>query len=183
MTVGYYKFDLEGTRRLERTIQIGDSEFQVGLDVASRYEEKILKLAYNFIFHDEGKVMLSISPGLHVSSIDFSIAALTNSPSPGASEDASVTAPLPMLGGRIRYRLTPKWSMALASDVFFLSVGDQRGAVTDSSFLFEYQTNSAFGVGVGLNRFTLDVDIVDGDKRWDVQSVYSGAYFYGVYRF
>jgi hypothetical protein len=183
MTIGYYQFDLEGNRRLERTVEIGGSEFEIGLDVASRYEEKLLKIAYDFIFHDDDKVLLSISPGLHFASIDFSIAALSSLPSPGPSEDASVTAPLPMLGARIRYRLTPKWSMALASDVFFLSIGDQRGAVTDSSLLFEYQTNSAFGVGVGLNWFALDLDIDDGDKRWDVQSVYSGAYMYVVYKF
>jgi hypothetical protein len=183
MTVGYYQFDLEGTRRLERTVEIGGSEFEVGLDVASRYEEKIFKIAYDFIFHDDGKVLLSISPGLHVSSLDFSIAALPNLPAPGPSEDASVTAPLPMLGGRIKYSLTPKWSMVLSSNVFLLSTGDQSGAITDSSFVFEYQTNSAFGFGVGLNRYTIDLDIDDGDKRWDVQSVYSGAYLYGIYRF
>ncbi len=183
MTMGYYEFDLEGTRRLERTLQIGGSEYEVGLDVVSRYEEKIFKIAYDFIFHDDDRVLLSISPGLHLSSINFSIATLSSLPSPGPSDDASVTAPLPMLGGRIRYRLTPKWSMVLVSDVFFLSVGDQSGAVTDSSFLFEYQTDSAFGLGVGLNRFALDLDIVDGDKRWDVQSVYSGAYMYVAYKF
>jgi hypothetical protein len=183
MTIGYYQFDLEGNRRLERTVEIGGSEFEIGLDVASRYEEKLLKIAYDFIFYDDDKVLLSISPGLHFASIDFSIDALSSLPSPGPSEDVSVTAPLPMLGARIMYRLTPKWSMALASDIFFLSVGDQKGAVTDSSFLFEYQTNSAFGVGVGLNRFSLDLDIDDGDKRWDVQSVYGGAYMYVVYKF
>ena len=183
MTIGYYQFDLEGNRRLERTLEIGGSEFEIGLDVASRYEEKTLKIAYDFIFHDDDKVLLSISPGLHVSSLDFSIAALRNLPPSGPSEDASVTAPLPMLGGRIKYRLTPKWSMVLSSNVFLLSRGDQRGAITDSSFVFEYQTNSAFGFGVGLNRYTLDLDIDDGDKHWDVQSVYSGAYLYGVYKF
>jgi hypothetical protein len=183
MTVGYYQFELEGIRELVRTIEIGGSEFEIGLDVASRYEEKILKIAYDFIFHDDDKVLLSISPGLHISSIDFGIAALPNLPAPGPSEDASVTAPWPMLGGRIRYRLTPKWSMALSSDVFLLSLGDQRGAITDSSFVFEYQSNSAFGFGVGLNRYTIDLDIDDGDKRWDVQSVYSGAYLYGIYKF
>jgi hypothetical protein len=40
-----------------------------------------------------------------------------------------------------------------------------------------------YGLGVGLNRFSLDLDIVDGDKRWDVQSVYSGAYMYVAYKF
>jgi hypothetical protein len=183
MTVGYYQFELEGNRELVRTIEIGGSEFEIGLDVASRYEEKTLKIAYDFIFHDDDKVLLSISPGLHVSSLDFSIAALRNLPPSGPSEDASVTAPLPMLGGRIKYRLTPKWSMILTSNVFLLSIDDQSGAITDSSFVFEYQTNSAFGFGVGLNRYTIDLDIDDGDKRWDVQSIYSGAYLYGVYKF
>ena len=73
--------------------------------------------------------------------------------------------------------------MLLSTSIFLLSVDDSEGAITDSSFVFEYQTDSAFGFGVGLNRYTLDLDIDDGDKRWDVQSVYSGAYLYGVYRF
>ena len=62
MTVGYYQFELEGNRELERAIEIGGSEFEIGLDVASRYGEKTLKIAYDFIFHDDDK-----SPAKHIS--------------------------------------------------------------------------------------------------------------------
>jgi hypothetical protein len=189
ISVGYYRLDLDGTRRLERSVEIGGSEFDIGLDISSRYEEKILKLAYDFIFHDEGKVLLSVSPGIHLSSARFSIGArasidaFTDLPTLAASEGASVTAPLPMFGGKLGYRITPKWTMILKTDIFFLNSGNQEGSLADSSILFEYQTDSAFGFGAGLNRFSLDLDIVNDDIRWDWESVYSGAYMYMTIKF
>jgi hypothetical protein len=191
ISIGYYRFLLDGTRRLTRDLEIGGSEFEVGLNVNSRYEEEILKLAYNFIFYDEGRVALSISPGIHLSSAEFAITASVdlnggggiNLPPAGVTEDASVTAPLPMLGGRMQYRMTPKWSMILVSDIFFLTSGSQEGSLTDSSILFEYQGDSAFGFGAGLNRFSLDLDVVNDGIRWDWQSVYSGAYLYMKLKF
>jgi len=116
-------------------------------------------------------------------SIDLNGGGGINLPPAGVTEVASVTAPLPMFGGRLEYRMTPKWSMILVSDIFFLNSGSQEGSLTDSSILFEYQGDSAVGFGVGLNRFALDVDIVDGGRRWDWQSVYSGAYLYMKHRF
>jgi hypothetical protein len=191
LSLGYYRLRFDGIRRLARDIELGDSQFELGLNVNSRYDETIVKLAYNFIFHDEGRVALSVTPGIHFSSADFAITASVdlnggggiNLPPVGVTEDASVTAPLPMLGGRILYRMTPKWSMILYSDIFFLTYDSQEGSLTDSSILFEYQGDSAFGFGAGLNRFALDLDIVDGGRRWDWESVYSGAFLYMKYQF
>lgn len=191
LSLGYYRLRFDGIRRLARDIELGDSQFELGLNVNSRYDETIVKLAYDFIFHDEGRVALSVTPGIHFSTADFAIIASValnggggiNLPPAGVTEGASVTAPLPMFGGRIRYRMTPKWSMILVSDIFFLTSGSQEGSLTDSSILFEYQGDSAFGFGAGLNRFALDLDIVDGGRRWDWESVYSGAFLYLKYQF
>ena len=191
VSLGYYRLRFDGVRRLARDIELGDSQFELGFNVNSRYEETIVKLGYNFIFHDEGRVALSVTPGIHFSSADFAITASIdlnggggiNLPPAGVTEVASVTAPLPMFGGRLEYRMTPKWSMILVSDIFFLNSGSQEGSLTDSSILFEYQGDSAVGFGVGLNRFALDIDIVHGGRRWDWQSVYSGAYLYMKHRF
>ena len=116
---GFYKVSLDGTKNLARTIELGDTEFDIDLDVVSRYEEQIVKFAYNFIFHDEGKVTLSVAPGIHFTDIDFQIA--TQNSTIEETESASTTAPLPVLGGRLVYRITPKLSMIASADVFFLN--------------------------------------------------------------
>ena len=185
-SVGYYKLDLDGIVRLGRTIELGDTQFDIGLDLRSHYEEQITKVAYNFVFHDEGRVMLSVKPGLHFSKARLSLTALGTAsflPDVDTREDASITAPLPMLGGRLVYRLTPKWSIVGVSDVFFLNRGSQEGQLTDSHLFVEYKTDGKLTIGGGLNRFTLDLQLVDDDWFWDWSSVYTGAYLYAGFEF
>ena len=186
MSIGYYRLGLDGVVQLERTIELGDSEFDIGIDVLSRYDEQITKFAYNYIFHDEGRVTLSVSSGIHFSEARMSIQVLGTLPgSPGLdqSEDGSITAPLPMIGGRLVYRLSPKWQIIAVSDIFFLDRGSQEGQVTDTHILVEYKANEHFAFGGGLNRFSLDLQLVDNDIRWDLSSVYTGAHLYVGYIF
>ncbi len=93
-------------------------------------------------------------------------------------EDRSVTAPLPMLGGRLVYRLTDKWSVVAASGIFFLERGSQEGQLNDTHVLVECQASEHFSFGGGLNRFSLDLQLVDDDVIWNWSSVYTGAYLY-----
>ena len=88
-----------------------------------------------------------------------------------------------MIGGRLIYRLSPKWQIIAASDIFFLDQGSQEGQLTDTSIIVEYKTSDHFTLGSGLNRFSLDVQLVDNDVLWDWSSVYTGAYFYVGYHF
>jgi hypothetical protein len=187
LTLGYYELDLNGTVRLGRTIELGETEFDIGIDVRSEYEEKITKLAYNYIFHDEGPVTIAITPGIHFSEARFSIKALGLLggvlPALEISENKSIAAPLPMIGGRLVYRLSPKWRLIGASDLFFLDRGSQEGQLTDTHLLVEYQANDKFFVGGGLNRFALDLQIVDDDIVWDWSSICTGAHLYVGYSF
>ena len=93
-------------------------------------------------------------------------------------EDASITAPLPMLGGRIVYRLADKWSIVALSDIFFLDHGSQEGQLNDFHVRAEYKAGEHLSFGGGLNRFSLDLQLVDDDIIWDWSSVYTGAYLY-----
>lgn len=179
--VGFYKLSLDGAKNLSRTIELGDTEFDIDVDVVSRYEEQIAKFAYNFIFHDEGKVMLSVAPGIHFTDIDFKIS--TQNSVIEETESASTTAPLPVLGGRLLYRITPKLSMIVAGDVFFLNRSEEKGSLTDAYIVFEHQTFERVGFGAGLNRFTLNVERVDDGRLWDIESEYSGVYLFMTVNF
>lgn len=178
ISLGYYDMDNSGIRDLSRTIELGDEEFQLGTPIRSSYEEKILKFGYNLVFHDEGKVLLAVTAGLHLTSIDFKVRSQEPSFSAQREEGGSATAPLPMLGGRMRYRITPKLSMDVQSDIFFLNRGDQQGSLTDTYLSFEHQTFDRIAFGAGVNRWALDIDFTDNGERWDWQSVYTGAYLY-----
>lgn len=180
--IGYYKLELDGVVRLSRTVELGQAEFDIGIDVLSKYEEEITKLAYNWIFHDEGRVLLSLTPGLHFSRARLSLQALGTGIGAGLGvderEDASITAPLPMLGGRLVYRLSDRWQIVGVSDIFFLDHGSQEGQLTDTHLFVEFRANDYFSFGGGLNRFSLDLQLVDDDIAWDWSSVYTGAYLY-----
>jgi hypothetical protein len=181
ISAGYYKLSLDGIRRLSKTVELGGRDFDIGIDVISEYEETIFKLAYNFIFHDEGKILLSVTPGIHFSDVDFRIGTLNALIQ--AEERASTTAPLPMFGGRLVYRITPKLSMYVVSDIFFLTRDDQEGSLTDTHIVFEHQTFDRVGFGGGLNRFSLNLDVADDGTLWDWESVYTGAYLFMTVRF
>ena len=186
MSIGYYKLSLDGIVQLERTIELGDSEFDIGIDVKSSYDEQITKFAYNFIFHDEGPVMLSVTAGVHFSKARLSMQTLGASPGGTAldeSENRSITAPLPMLGGRLVYRLSPQWQLLASSDIFFLNRGSQEGQLTDSNILIEYKASDHFSFGGGINRFSLDLQLVDNGRQWDWSSVHTGAHLYVGYTF
>ncbi len=181
LNVGFYEFGLDGVGGLSRTIELGDEQFDVGVDVASNYEEQIIKFAYNFIFHDDGKVILSLAPGIHFARIDFNIE--TRNPLLQESESASTSAPLPMIGGRLLYRIKPKLRMVVSGDVFFINQSELQGSLTDAYIVFEHQTFERIGFGAGLNRFTLGVDLLNDGRRWDLESKYTGAYLFMTVNF
>ena len=72
-----------------------------------------------------------------------------------------------MLGGRLVYRLTDKWSVVTATDIFFFDRGSQEGQLNDTHVFVEYLTSEHFSFGGGLNRFSLDLQLVDDDVIWN----------------
>ena len=178
ITVGHYRLDRTGTISLSETVTIGETDFDIGFDIRTRHQEQITKLSYNFIFHDEGKVLMSITPGIHFSDFKFSIESIGPFALLDLKEDESVAAPLPMLGTRLIYRINPKWSVTAVVDVFFLNSGSQEGSLTDAHIFAEYKINDRFKIGGGFNRFALNMELVEKGILWDLQSVYTGTHLF-----
>ena len=76
-------------------------------------------------------------------------------------EESSAKAPLPVLGGRLEYRITPKLSMILAGDVFLFKTDNKTGSLGDGFLLFEHRTFDHFSFGAGFSRVALDLEIDD----------------------
>ena len=62
----YYNIERDSTKVLDKTIEIGDTVFPIDVEVYSRVDTEIYKAAYTWMFHDDDKVSLGLSAGLHI---------------------------------------------------------------------------------------------------------------------
>ena len=101
----------------------------------------------------------------------------------GLSERVGITAPLPVLGGRLVYRISPKFGVRFTADVLMVKYGKYSGTYQDVYVLVEYQLSKTFGFGGGLNVLGFD-PTVDGDERLGkLQNTLTGVGVYGAVNF
>jgi len=173
---GYYNIDRDATKVLDKTIEIGDSIFPIYAEAYTRFDSDIYKAAYTWMFHEDEKVSLGLSAGLHI--IGMTLEVNTTDPLLGIEEKNGVTAPLPVLGFRLTYRATRKLFVIAAVDHFFLDYDQYAGSLVDLQAFVEHRTFKHVGFGVGLNNFSFDLEVNDDQRFWDVQNVYRGYVVY-----
>jgi hypothetical protein len=172
----WYRLDRSGQNVLERDIQFGDHDFAVGDEVDSSFETNFFTLEYVWAFYRSEKVVLGLSAGLSVTEIRVGLGALDQG---GADANTvNVTIPLPTIGGRLGYRVTPKLSVLARFDLLSLAYGDYSGTVLDAWFAAEHHTFKHVGFGGSLGRMVLDVEADDDQLFWDVNHRFHGVMAY-----
>lgn len=180
----WFSIQREGGKRLERTIDFGRREFEIGVGVEAFTDISIYKAVYTWLFHDDSKVTLGLSAGLNVVDFDFGIdAGADRIGDEGFSESAGVTAPLPVLGGRLVYRISTKFRVLFTADVLMVKYGDYSGTFQDVYFLAEYRLSKRFGVGGGLNVLGFDLTIDGDDRLGRFQNTLTGVMIFGTVYF
>jgi hypothetical protein len=104
--------------------------------------------------------------------IDFGFSA-TGLVNVGGSEN--FTAPLPVLGVRADFEITPKWYFRSGLQVFYLEIGEFAGSILQTNVAIEYLPWKHFGFGLGFDSLNLRVE-ADGDD-------YPGIDFQGEVNF
>jgi hypothetical protein len=180
----WFSIKREGGKRLERTIDFGRQEFEIGIGVEAFTDISIYKGVYTWLFHDDAKVTLGLSAGINVVDFDFGIdAGPVRFGDEGFSERAGITAPLPVFGGRLIYRVSPKFKVLFTADVLMVKYGDYSGTYQDVYALAEFKLSKRFGIGAGLNVLGLDLT-VDGDERLGrFQNTLTGVMIFGTVYF
>lgn len=91
-------------------------------------------------------------------------------------DEASILAPLPLLGLNFRFRITNGWSFATRLSLVTGSYDDLSATVFQTSIHALYKINRRFGLVMGVTTFDADVVIEDEKKRDDISYGYDGAY-------
>ena len=175
LDLGWFDISRDSSTTLLKDIQIGDTLFPLGTEVTTSFDLQVFKGAYSYSFFQDDRMDMGVSFGLFVMPIDFKIDA---SGAFEGHESESITAPLPVLGLRADFAITPKLFLKYNVDFFYLEIDQFEGAVTDTKLALEYNAFKNLGFGIGLERFNIYIKAEGEDyPNIDFNGTFEFSYF------
>ena len=161
----YFSYRREGNTVLGQNLEIGDINLPLGTEVTSSLKLDVYKVGYSYSFFQDDRIDLAIGTGLYILPIkyDFKASGFANQ-----SQSESITAPLPLLGFRADFALTPRWYLRGNFDLFYLEISDYKGRLFNGRLGVEYTPFKH--VGFGLSAESLSIR-VESEKSTDVPGV------------
>jgi hypothetical protein len=177
-------FDMsrDNSRTFDSDIEWGGDIYPVGAQVDAEFSFTVIEVAYEYSFLRRDNYELDASIGLHYTDLSSSLKA-TAEASGGTltgdiSNSASVAAPLPVIGLRGIWDLSHNFWLDATAQFFALSIDEYDGNLQDYRVLVTWQPRKWLGVGLGYNRFTLDVDVDKSRFNGSLDWTYSGPMIY-----
>lgn len=175
-----FSIDRQGERTLTVDLDIGDETFNANETVFSEIKYTLYRVGYGYSFYHSPKTELTMTAGLNITEYDLKFANSDGS----TKESAGLTVPLPVIGLRMGYAITPRWSVHYVSEAFFISYEDVfRGAIINFELNTEYRLFKHFALGAGIARIGVDAEVDDDDWSGTVNDGYNGFNVYGALYF
>lgn len=181
--LGYFGLIRNSSKTLETEIEIGNTVFPIGTELSSRYDLHIIRTLYDYAYFQDERISLALSTGLYVLPVNFSIGT-----SYVVDERAEFVAPLPVLGIRNIFFITPKILLKQNLEILYLSTSNFEGRISDLNIYVEYNPHKRLGLGLGFNSFnfylTAQAEIKDiFNFQGTIETGFSGFLLYGKYYF
>ena len=177
----WFSVKRSGSSQLFRDIEIDGVTYPTGTTVSTNLNLDLFRSSYSYSFFQDDRMDLAVAGGLYVAPISFDISA---SGGFSGSSSQSITAPLPVVGLRLDFAMTPKWFLRSNVDVFYLSYDNYTGFLTDVGVGVEYKAFEHVGFGLGFDTMHLEVEAEQGtsvpgvDFSGNFQFDYAGIYGY-----
>jgi hypothetical protein len=182
LRVLWFSSSFDETRRLDRDIDWGDETFPVDARVRAQFDFDVYELAYEYAFLRRDAWELTGSIGLHYT--DLALALSARAESSGGTltrdirEEGSVGAPLPVIGLRGLWALPHDLWIDASAQYFALSIDEYDGSLSDLRAALLWQPKRWLGLGIGYNRFGVDVDVERSGFRGSLDWAYEGPMIY-----
>lgn len=175
-----FSIDRKGERTLTVEIDIGDESFSASETLLSDIKYTLYRLGYGYSFYHSPKTELTLTAGLNITEYDLKFALDDGS----KAESAGVSVPLPVVGLRMGYAITPKWNVKYVSEAFFFEIEDAfRGAIINFELNTEYKIFKHFALGAGIARIGINAEVDDDDWSGKVTDSYRGFNLFGTFYF
>jgi len=149
----------------------GDMNISAKGSLDTHLNTDIYKINYVYSFYHSPELEAGIDIGLHITKMDIGFSgsySVDGNISDATAESVKTTAPLPVIGFRFKYNITPALSVLYATDFFFITYEQISGAMTDTLVSLDYRFTDHLGAGIGFNSTRMRLL----DEREDDQSIY-----------
>jgi hypothetical protein len=185
----YFDDDVRRTRTIDQDLAWGDYTFIAGGQVTAETKFQVYELAYEFAFLRRQNYEIAAIAGIHFDHLTLKLsgdASLTvdtpagpvEEPATFASKSNSVPAPLPVLGLRGDWAVSPHVYLDASGEVFKLSYQGINGNWADLRVGATWMFSHHFGVGVGYDHFATHVDLSKGSFNGRLNFGYQGLLIY-----
>ena len=170
------------TKTIDREIDWGGDVYPVGAKVKGSLDYDIYLLDYEYAFMRRETYELSASIGAYYANWTATLdATLTD---PDTTEqfrqkgDASLSAPLPVLGLRGLWVLPYDFSLDVSGRWFYLSIDQYSGNLQDYRATLTWQPKTWLGLGVGYDWFIAHGDVDQNSFRGSLDWTFDGLMIY-----
>lgn len=179
----YFATERSATRSTDRDILFRDTSFPLSTSITARSQLDVAQFSYEYAFVRKDDYEIAGGIGVHWFDMGLrlsgTLAAQGGSVSNEAQVEASTEAPLPVLGVRGLWRLSPDFYLAGQVQYFYIELDPYSGSLVDLKASLLWQATDRLGIGVAYNDFRFGVDLegrrdFDGRLRWN----YGGAFAY-----
>ena len=168
-----FDYSRSKSKTITEEINWGGEIYPIDAKVDFKSSFSIYELAYEYSFLRRENYELAASIGLHYADFKLSLAATNPETSAKISKEASVGAPLPVIGLRGTWALPHNLSIDASGQFFALSIDQYDGNLQDYRAVLTWQPKKWLGIGLGFDRFKVDVTVhgnkFDGNMNWAYQ--------------
>ena len=185
----YFNNALQHAQTIDHELAWGDYTFSAGGEVNAQVKSRVYELDYEFAFLRRPNYEIVAVAGIHLDDLGFKLsgnASLTVDTPMGRVEQTatfttssnSIPAPLPVLGMRAEWAVSPHIYLDASGQVFSLSYQGITGNWSDLRAGATWMFNDHFGLGLGYDRFALHVDLSKAGFTGRLSFGYQGLLIY-----
>jgi len=185
----YFDDDVQRTRAIDQDLTWGDYTFLAGGQVSAETKLRVYELDYEFAFLRRPNYEIMAVAGIHLDDLTLKLsgnAALTvDTPTGPVQETAtfttksnSVSAPLPVLGLRANWAVSPHVYLDAAGELFAISYQGVNGNWSELRAGATWMFNDHFGIGAGYDRYAQHVDLTKLSFSGRLNFGYQGLLIY-----
>lgn len=182
LRVLWFNSDRNSTRTIDRDIIWGDETFPVGARVKGGISYDIYELAYEYSLMKRETWELAASIGAYYANWEASLSAMVTDPDTSTERhirgDASLAAPLPVLGARFQWNLARDMWLDVSGQWFAVSVDQYSGNLQNYRGAFTWQPRKWLGLGIGYDWFSANGEVDSSDFWGDLNWSYQGPMIY-----